>query len=54
MKWCDLSCKHASFPDKWGLQGACNTMQALYCRKHKRLVPKNAPCLDGAKSRSKK
>ena len=46
MKWCDLSCKHAVFPKTWGLQGACNTMQALFCSKHKRPVAKNAPCLD--------
>ena len=45
-KWCDLSCPHATFPRKSALQGACNTMQAIYCRKHRKLLAKNAPCLD--------
>ena len=45
-KWCDLSCKHAEFPKQTALQGACNTLQALHCRKHDKLVPKNGPCLD--------
>ncbi|HUV39596.1 MAG TPA: hypothetical protein VMY39_08265 [Planctomycetota bacterium] len=44
--WCDLSCEHASFPTERALVGACNTLQAIYCRRHKRLVPKNGPCLD--------
>jgi len=44
--WCDFSCKHASFPKQSALQGACNTLQAIYCRKHGKLVPKNGRCLD--------
>ena len=48
-KWCDLTCEHASFPKQTALQGACNTLQAIYCRKHRRLVPKNGVCLDSRK-----
>lgn len=46
MKWCDLSCEHASFPQVQAVDGAgsCNTFQALHCAKLKRLVLKNAPC----------
>ncbi|MCK4235842.1 MAG: hypothetical protein KAX38_01905 [Candidatus Krumholzibacteria bacterium] len=46
MKWCDLSCPHAAFPDEEDLDGACHTFIALYCAKYKRLVQKNGPCLD--------
>jgi hypothetical protein len=51
-KWCDLGCRHASFPSKTALAGACNTLVALWCRKHKRLVPKNAPCIDNDKKKA--
>ncbi|RJR41785.1 MAG: hypothetical protein C4567_08445 [Deltaproteobacteria bacterium] len=46
MKWCDLSCDHASFPQTRAVDGAgsCNTFQALHCAKLERLVYKNAPC----------
>ena len=46
MKWCDLSCEHASFPQVQAVDGAgsCRTFQALHCAKLGRLVHKNAPC----------
>jgi hypothetical protein len=52
-KWCDLSCPHAHFPGKTALAGACNTMQAIYCRKYRTLRAKNAPCMEkkGGKGR---
>jgi hypothetical protein len=44
--WCDLSCEHADFPDQYAVDGSgtCRTFIALYCKKLKKLVPKNAPC----------
>jgi len=46
MKWCDLSCEHASFPQAQAVDGAgsCRTFMALYCARIDRLVHKNAPC----------
>lgn len=46
MKWCDLSCEHASFPKLQAVDGAgsCRTFQALHCDRLQRLVHKNAPC----------
>ena len=46
MKWCDLSCEHAAFPQEAGVDGAgsCRTFAALYCARLERLVHKNAPC----------
>lgn len=46
MRWCDLSCSEASFPEQDAVDGAgsCRTFTALYCAKLERLVPKNAPC----------
>lgn len=44
MKWCDLDCKHARWPDSKDLSGACRTFQALWCKKLKRAVQKNGPC----------
>ena len=46
MKWCDLSCEHASFPQVQAVDGAgsCHTFQALHCGKLQRLVHKHAPC----------
>jgi hypothetical protein len=45
-KWCDLSCEFADFPDKYALDGSgtCRTFAALYCKKLKQIVTKNAPC----------
>ncbi len=46
MKWCDLSCEHASFPQVQAVDGAgsCRTFQALHCARLGRLVHRNAPC----------
>ncbi len=46
MKWCDLSCEHASFPKEQAVDGAgsCRTFAALYCAKLERLVHKNGLC----------
>jgi hypothetical protein len=46
MKWCDLSCEHASFPKEAAVDGAgsCRTFAALYCARLGRLVHKNGPC----------
>jgi hypothetical protein len=43
MKWCDYSCEHAAFPQQ-GLEGACRTVAAVWCKKLGRLIPKNSPC----------
>ena len=45
MKFCDLTCPDARWPDKLA-DGAksCMTFTALYCEKLKRLVYKNNPC----------
>jgi hypothetical protein len=46
MKFCDLRCEHARFPDEEAVDGAgsCRTFAAIYCGLLKRLVHKNAPC----------
>jgi hypothetical protein len=46
MDFCDMTCRHASWPKEGALDGSgsCRTFQALYCGKKKRLVQKNAPC----------
>ncbi len=46
MKWCDLSCEHASFPQVQAVDGggSCHTFAALYCARLERLVHKNGPC----------
>lgn len=46
MKWCDLSCEHASFPQVQAVDGggSCHTFAALYCARLDRLVHKNGPC----------
>jgi hypothetical protein len=46
MKWCDLSCEHASFPPTDAVDGAgsCRTFAALYCARLQRLVHKHGPC----------
>ncbi|MBL7136042.1 MAG: hypothetical protein ISS81_05540 [Candidatus Marinimicrobia bacterium] len=45
MKFCDLSCEYARFPDKLS-DGSytCRTFIALYCEKLGRLVNKNGVC----------
>jgi hypothetical protein len=46
MKWCDLSCEYASFPQTEAVDGSgsCRTFAALYCAKLNRLVYKHGPC----------
>ena len=46
IKFCDLNCEYADFPDETAVDGSksCRTFVALYCKKLKRLVTKNAPC----------
>jgi len=46
IKWCDLSCEFADFPDNDAIDGAnsCRTFIGLYCKKLKSIVPKNSPC----------
>jgi len=46
IKWCDLNCEYAGFPETDDLDGAksCRTFAALYCKKLKKIVTKNAPC----------
>jgi len=51
LKWCDLDCQYAEWPDSKDLSGACRTFQALYCRKLNRVVQKNGPCMDSLERR---
>ena len=46
MKWCDLTCEPASFPQESAVDGAGSfrSFAALYCARLERLVHKNAPC----------
>ena len=46
MNFCDLRCRHASFPREEAVDGAgsCRTFSALYCGKKKTYVHKNMPC----------
>ncbi|MBT3231733.1 MAG: hypothetical protein HN356_02870 [Calditrichaeota bacterium] len=45
MKYCDLTCEHARWPDKLA-DGSktCRTFIALYCEKLDMLVDKNGTC----------
>lgn len=53
MKYCDLSCEYAEFPQQLS-DGSytCRTFIALYCKKLGRLVDKNGPCQSGNISNS--
>lgn len=46
IKFCDLRCEHASFPEKNAIDGSgsCNTFIGLWCKQLKKYVTKNAPC----------
>lgn len=46
IKFCDLRCEHASFPEKDDIDGAgsCRTFAALWCNILQEYVSKNAPC----------
>lgn len=53
MEFCDLTCKHAAWPDQDSLDGSgsCRTFQAIYCKKKGRYVHKNVPCYEKSKGR---
>jgi hypothetical protein len=46
IKFCDLKCEYAQFPEKEALDGAksCHTFMALWCKQLEKYVTKNAPC----------
>lgn len=46
IRFCDLTCGHASFPREEGIDGAksCRTFSALWCNLLKEYVVKNSPC----------
>jgi hypothetical protein len=46
IKFCDLRCEFASFPEENAVDGAasCRTFAALWCAELNALVTKNAPC----------
>jgi len=55
MKFCDLTCKYARFPDKLSDGSlSCRTFIGLYCGKLKKIVPKNGKCLADIEQKSKK
>ncbi len=55
MKFCDLSCEYARFPDKLSDGSlSCRTFIGLYCEKLKKIVPKNGKCLADIEQKSKK
>jgi len=54
VKFCDLTCKYARFPDKISDGSfSCRTFVGLYCEKLKRIVPKNGKCLVEIEQKSK-
>ena len=42
-EYCGFSCPHSDFPPA-DSAGLCRTMAAVYCKKLRTLVDKNAPC----------
>ena len=46
IQFCDLRCKHASFPKEENIDGSesCRTFSALWCELIQEHVTKNAPC----------
>lgn len=46
IKFCDLKCEHAAFPEEADVDGSksCRTFAALWCKQLEQLVAKNAPC----------
>jgi len=42
-EFCGFSCPYSDFPPP-DSAGLCRTMAAVYCKKLKALVDKNAPC----------
>jgi len=55
MTFCDLGCLFAEFPKEDAVDGSrsCRTFAALYCRKKKVYVHKNAPCKDRKERKGK-
>ena len=47
--WCDMKCEFAEFPKDKGADGSgsCRTFIAIFCRKLKKIVPKNGKCPAG-------
>jgi len=43
-EYCTFQCPHSDFPPA-DSAGLCRTMAAVYCKKLKKLVSKNGPCL---------
>ena len=52
-EFCGFQCPHSAFapPETAGL---CRTMAAVYCKKLKKLVSKNGPCVWKKESAGKK
>jgi hypothetical protein len=50
---CSFACRFGDFPPP-ETAGLCRTMAAVYCRKLRRLVNKNAPCAWKAGRRPRK
>lgn len=47
MKFCDLKCKHADWPEVLADGSkSCRTFAGLWCRLKNRMVHKNAPCME--------
>jgi len=46
MEFCDMICRYATWPEEEALDGSagCRTFQAVFCKKKKMVVHKNAPC----------
>ena len=46
IKFCDLRCEQARFPEEGAIDGAgsCRTFAALWCIQLKKYVTRNAPC----------
>ena len=42
-EFCSFQCPHSEFPPA-DVAGLCRTMAAVYCKKLRKLVDKNAPC----------
>ena len=45
MKYCDLDCEYAEFPQQLSDGSlSCRTFIGLYCKKLQQIVPKNGHC----------
>ncbi|RJR20735.1 MAG: hypothetical protein C4582_08775 [Desulfobacteraceae bacterium] len=51
MEFCDLTCRHASWPREEAMDGSgsCMTFKALYCSRKAMHVYKNMPCAEKEK-----